>query len=140
MARVVAFCAVTGATRILGPSRNWSSMPAHRASAGNSYASGRIVGTPRALTLRPSSRRYGLRVARSRTYFSRVACVASPYDQTSLKPHEPCAGLHVSSSGSDGPCRQPCVRKTGEKQPNWYQRTMSSRMYAPLLSCVSPQP
>ena len=29
-----------------------------------------------------------------------------------------CAGLHCSLFGSEGPLRQPCVRNTGEKQPN----------------------
>ena len=46
--------------------------------------------------------------------------MSAPYDQTSLKPQLPCAGAHWAVFGSDGPLRQPCVRKTGEKQPNWY--------------------
>ena len=53
--RVVAFSAVTGATRYFGPSMYWSLTPTEPASAGNSHQSGRIVGTPVAETLAASS-------------------------------------------------------------------------------------
>ena len=72
-------------------------------------------------------------LARTRTNFSRRSWVALPYDQTSFSPHEPIRGLHVPTSGSEGPLRQPWVRKIGEKSPNSYQRTMSSRMYGDEL-------
>ncbi len=127
--RCVVFCVVTGATRKSGPSRNWSSTPHAAGSAGNSHHNGRTVGTPSRVTFAASAAMYGFStLARKRTYPSSISCVALPYDQTSLKPHEPETPTQGATSGSDGPERHPCVRNTGEKSPNWLHEGTGKRL------------
>ncbi len=62
----------------------------------------------------------GLSAARTRTYFSRITWVSLPYDQISFSPQVRCTSTQGATSGSWVPLRQPWVRNTGQKTPNWY--------------------
>ena len=112
---------------------NWSLTSHAGASSGNSRKSARIGGSPVALAVAICSMTYGRSRSRKNSCSRIRPYASSPNDHTSL-------GAPVWSEPTSGPgSRTPWSLKSGQKAPNWNQRTTSSRKYGVVGSpCLNP--
>ena len=111
-----------------GPNMNSSRTSHAGVSLGNSKNRARMGGTPVAAAAAIWSMTYGRNRSRIASCSRIMPYASSPKDQTSLGP--PVSSEPTRGAGS----LTPWSLKSGQKTPNWNQRTTSSRKYGELGS------